>query len=113
MANHNVTLAHTQPLHPSAQIFGLLPSYFHSFLCITRLFSLGDELPQHTISLISPRTPLSPGLSVIKSLSFLSAYITARVLLCISSAGFEAIGVHDHYQTQPEEKVWGGEAKDG
>ena len=64
MANHNVTLTHTQPLPPSAQIFGLLLSLFYSFLCNTRLFSLGDELPQHTISHISPCIPLSLGLSI-------------------------------------------------
>lgn len=118
MANHNVTLTHTQPLPPSAQIFGLLPSLFYSFLCNTRLFSLGGELPQQTISLISAPIPLSLGLSVINSLSLspfslsvLSAYITALVLLRISSAGFEAISVHDHYQTRPEEKVGGEKRK--
>lgn len=52
MANHNVTLTHTRLLPPSAQIFGLLPSLFYSFLRNARLFSLGDELP-HTIALSS------------------------------------------------------------
>lgn len=88
-----------------------LTYYCHSFIlsfCKTRLFSLSDEFPQHTIPLIS-----FSGLSIINFLSlrslahlFLSAYITALALLCISSAGFEAISVHDHYQTLPEEKVW-------
>lgn len=40
---------------------------------------------------------------------FLSVYIIAFALLCISSAGFEAIGVYDHNQTRPEKKVWGKE----
>lgn len=56
------------------------------------------ELPQHTISPIRPRIPLSLCISFINSLSVflsLSLYATALVLLCISSAGFEAIGVHD------------------
>lgn len=112
-----MVIQHSELLPWSAQIFGLLVSLFYSFLYNTRLFSLGHELPQRTISLISSRIPLSLGLSIINSLSlnpspslFLSVYITAFVLLCISSAGFEAISVHDHYQTRPEEeKVRGGE----
>lgn len=35
---------------------------------------------------------------------FLSVYITALALLCISSACFEAISMHDHYQTSPKER---------
>lgn len=82
-----IVIQHTPPLPRSAQIFGLLPSLFYSFLCNTRLFSPGDELPQHTISLISARIPLSLGLSVINSLSWgpspsLFSLSTSQLLFC-------------------------------
>lgn len=57
-----------------------------------------------------PRIALSLRPSVINSFqshSLLPVDITALALLCISSARFEAISVHDHYQTRPEEKVRG------
>lgn len=56
---YSATITLAQPLPPSGQIFGLLQSLFYYFLCNTRLFSLGNELPQHTISLKSSCTLLS------------------------------------------------------
>lgn len=51
-------------------------------------------------------------LSVFGSYSlFSSLRATALALFCISSAGFEAIAVQDHYQTRPKERVGGREMK--
>lgn len=97
-------------LYLSAQVLEFLLSLFHSFLC-NILFSPDDELLQHTMSHISPCIPLFLCISIMSSVSLRltlylrSLYTTALVLLCISSAGFEAIAVHDHYQTRTKEKV--------
>lgn len=56
---YSATITLAQPLPPSGQIFALLQSLFYYFLRNTRLFSLGNELPQHTISLKSSCTLLS------------------------------------------------------
>lgn len=77
----------------------------------TRQFSLSDGFPKRAIPLISPTLPLWP-LLVFAAPLLSPLYTTARALLRISSAGFEAISVCDHYQTLPSEEA-GVEGEDG
>lgn len=104
-----------QRTHWAFTSFKCLTYYCHSSrppFVRTRLFSLSDGFSAtHHPSHLSHSLPLGP-LLVFSAPLLSSLYATACALLRISSAGFEAISVCDHYQTLPSEEA-GAEGEDG
>lgn len=87
MANHNVTLTNSLHLRAHKYLDYCCSSFILSFVT-SACFSPGDELPQHTISHISPRIPRSLSLALSLGLSINSSSLSPLFPLSTSQLSF-------------------------